>query len=332
MQVQCDDACFLVDPIPIDDFAPLARLCENSGQIKVLHSCSEDLEVFSGLLDVMPEPLFDTQVAAALLGSKLSQGYQDLVADVLDIEIPKGETRSDWLQRPLTASQCEYAALDVSHLLEVYHRQFAQLDELNRVEWVLEDCARLVDQQISRQDPDLYYVRIKQAWKLDRSQLLVLKTICAWRERRARAENRPRNWVVSDNALYAIARSGIQGRRELHEIAGMTPSQVRRVGEELLELVAEAARVPPALCPEPLPAPPRGKRSSRLAELRLLVEERAAELGMVPEMLVKKKQLEDLMVSGLSGEGFELPAELQGWREPVIGTELLARMEESVTR
>ena len=119
IQIATRDDCFLIDPVALSDLEPLAPLLQNPGILKVFHACSEDLEVFQHALGVIPAPLFDTQIAAAVLGVGFSMSYQALVEHWLGVSLPKDQTRSDWLARPLTAQQLHYAALDVIHLLEV---------------------------------------------------------------------------------------------------------------------------------------------------------------------------------------------------------------------
>ena len=130
---------WLVDPLKIEDPSPLADLFTNASVLKVLHSASEDLEVFQRWLGVLPQPLFDTQRAAALLNIGFGMGYRALVQEICDVDLPKGETRSDWLQRPLTESQCEYAGLDVTWLLPVWRELYEQSVRQDKLQWVLAD-------------------------------------------------------------------------------------------------------------------------------------------------------------------------------------------------
>src|SRR5690606_1721940 len=126
LQFGVGKVCYLIDPLAINDFEPLRELLLDEAVTKVLHSCSEDLEVFQRWLNVVPAPLFDTQIAAAFAGYGFSLGYAGLIKAVLNIEIPKEETRSDWLQRPLSVAQLKYAALDVAHMLIVYGKLLQQ--------------------------------------------------------------------------------------------------------------------------------------------------------------------------------------------------------------
>ena len=183
-------------PLAINDFSPFKALLVNPNVIKVLHSCSEDLDVFSRLLGVVPEPLFDTQIAAAYAGFGFSVGYANLLKAVLAIDIPKSETRSDWLQRPLSQSQLKYAAMDVAYLLVVYGKLLKELQSRQRLPWVQENCCELVANAKCAEAPEHYYCKVKQAWQLNRQELAILQVLCGWRERQARARDVPPQSVV----------------------------------------------------------------------------------------------------------------------------------------
>ena len=144
IQVGDGEQAVLIDPLAITDWAPLVALLEAPSVVKVLHACSEDLEVFSRLCGALPSPLFDTQLAAAFLGMDFSMGYSRLVSELLQIDLPKDETRSDWLQRPLSAAQVEYAARDAQHLAELYRIMAPRLEAAGLTDWLLADTAEQV--------------------------------------------------------------------------------------------------------------------------------------------------------------------------------------------
>ncbi|HCN44580.1 MAG TPA: ribonuclease D, partial [Pseudomonas sp.] len=201
IQVGDGQRAFLIDPLLINDWQPLAGLLEDQAVTKVLHACSEDLEVLARLTDSLPAPLFDTQLAAGYLNLGFSMGYSRLVQEVLGIELPKGETRSDWLQRPLSETQVSYAAEDAVHLAELYERLRPQLSD-DKNAWVLEDGAELVLQLRREIDPYELYRDAKLAWKLSRAQLAVLRELCAWRELEARERDVPRNRILREHAMW----------------------------------------------------------------------------------------------------------------------------------
>ena len=247
---------YLIDPLTIDNWQPLAALLENPAVVKVLHACSEDLEVLLRLTGSLPASLFDTQLAAAYLNLGFSMGYSRLVQEVLGIDLPKGETRSDWLQRPLSDTQISYAAEDAVHLAEVFVQLRPKLSD-DKYAWVLEDGAELVANLRREIDPYEVYRDAKLAWKLSRAQLAVLRELCAWREREARARDLPRNRIVREHSLWPLARTQPDNLGALAKIEDMHPRTVRQDGEFLLDLIKRSGSVspdqwPPAV-PEPLP-------------------------------------------------------------------------------
>ena len=313
---------YLIDPLVINQWQPLAQLLENPAVIKVVHACSEDLEVLLRLTGSLPAPLFDTQLAAAYLNLGFSMGYSRLVQEVLGIELPKGETRSDWLQRPLSDTQVSYAAEDAVHLAEVYERLHPQLSA-DKAAWVLEDGAELVAQLRREVDPQLVYRDAKLAWKLSRAQLAVLRELCAWREREARARNLPRNRIVREHALWPLAKTQPDNLQALAKIEDMHPRTVRQDGEFLLDLIKRAGSVPPEQWPAALPEPLPVEASAVLKQLRAVGQAEAERLNIAPEVMLRKKTLEALLKSGYPDGPYTLPDSLRGWRRELMGQALL---------
>jgi len=322
LQVSSGDGAYLIDPLRIGDWRPFAALLEAPSVVKVLHSCSEDLEVFLRLTGSLPAPLFDTQLAAGYLNLGFSMGYSRLVQALLDIELPKGETRSDWLQRPLSELQVRYAAEDVLHLVEVYHALMARLAP-QKVEWILADGAELVANLGREVAPEDAWRDAKLAWKLSRQQQAVLRALCAWREREARARNQPRNRVLREHSLWPLARTQPDNLVALARIEDMHPKTVRQDGETLLQLIREAAALPPEQWPEALPEPLPIEASALLKKLRAVGQREGERLDIVPELMLRKKTLEALLKSGYPTGPYQLPDSLRGWRRELMGQALL---------
>ena len=194
---------WLIDPLLIQDWS-LRRAARRRAGGEGAACLQRRPEVFLRLTGSLPVPLFDTQLAAAYLGMAHSMGYSKLVKEVLDIDLPKDETRSDWLQRPLTEMQMRYAADDVQHLAQVYLALDTRLSEEKRA-WLLEDGAELVANLCRESDPREAYREVKLGWRLRPQQLAVLRELCAWREEQARLRNRPRNHVLRERTLAAGA-------------------------------------------------------------------------------------------------------------------------------
>lgn len=322
VQVGDGERAFLIDPLLIRDWSAFAALLEDSAVLKVLHACSEDLEVFLRLTGALPQPLLDTQLAAGYLGIGYSMGYSRLVQAVLNIDLPKDETRSDWLQRPLTEMQVRYAAEDAQHLAELYAALAPRLTEPKR-SWVLEDGAELVANLRREIAPEELYREAKLAWKLSRAQLAVLRELCAWRELEARLRDQPRNRILREHSLWPLARFQPDNLVALARIDDMHPRTVRQDGNTLLKLIREAAETPPAEWPESLPEPLPPEAAPLLKKLRAVGHAEAERLGMAPELMLRKKHLEALLKSGFPNGPYSLPEGLRGWRRELMGQTLL---------
>lgn len=322
LQVSEGERAYLIDPLLISDWTPFAELLQDTAVIKVLHACSEDLEVFLRLTGSLPTPLFDTQLAAGYLNLGFSMGYSRLVQAVLNIELPKGETRSDWLQRPLSATQVSYAAEDVLHLAEVYAQLKAQLSA-EKYAWVLEDGAELVNNLRRETDPQQAYREAKLAWKLSRQQLAVLQALCAWREEQARVRNQPRNRIIREHSLWPLARTQPDNLVALARIEDMHPKTVRQDGEFILQLIKQAAAKPPAEWPEALPEPLPLEAATLLKKLRAIGQREGERLNIAPELMLRKKTLEALLKTGYPHGPYQLPESLRGWRRELMGLALL---------
>ncbi|MBF6623675.1 MAG: ribonuclease D [Pseudomonas stutzeri] len=328
LQVGDGRCAYLIDPLLISDWTDFSGLLEDESVVKVLHACSEDLEVFLRLTGSLPAPLFDTQLAAGYLNIGFSMGYSRLVQEVLNIELPKGETRSDWLQRPLSEMQIQYAAEDAQHLAELYQTLLPKLSEEKRA-WILEDGAEWVANQRRETDPAEVYREVKQAWRLKPRQLAVLRALAAWREQQARARNQPRNRVLREHSLWPLARTQPVDLVGLARIEDMHPRTVRQDGETLLELIRTAAATPEQDWPAPLPEPLPLEASALLKKLRAVGQREAIALNIAPELVLRKKVLESLLKTGYPDGPYQLPDSLRGWRRERLGQSLLDALEET---
>lgn len=327
----CDtERSYLIDPLAIADLEPLFAVLDNVNIVKILHSSSEDLELFYRMAETLPRPLFDTQIAAACAGFRYGVGYSSLVSELFGISLPKDQTRSNWLQRPLTPSQLRYAALDVEYLPEVHRQVSERLGRQGRSGWVEEDCDRLQNTDRFEIDPEDTYLRGKQAWRLAPRNLAVLRALCAWREREARRRDLPRNFVIRDNALMEIAQRIPSQVDELQGIEGLHPKEIRRSGESLIDIARSAFALPEDQLPAPLPDPQSlREHAGLLSRLKNAVQTKAAELEVAPELLAQNRILESLVRRAKLDGAPSLPPELEGWRKHVIGEELLSIVRQS---
>ncbi len=326
IQVGDGRACYLIDPLAIKDFAPFATLMSDERVTKILHSSSEDLEVFRFLLGVIPSPLFDTQVAAAFAGFGFSIGYAGLVNATLSIELSKGETRSDWMQRPLSQSQLHYAALDVAYMPVIYGKLVQILRDHGRLTWVQDDCADLVRQAKVGSDGSDHWTKVKSAWKLSRQELAILKQLSDWREQEARDRDIPRNRIMKDATLFELAQRKPERTHQLSRFEGMPPRTQRTDGETILEIIEIARASDESLFPTSLPAPLVPAQNAYMKVFKHRMREIAETLDLPPEVLVRKKEYEAFVRSGMAGK-WELPQRLLGWRKQVVGEALLSEAE-----
>jgi len=268
IQISDGTDCWLIDPLPIDDWTALAELMVNTQITKVFHATSEDLEVLNQTLGCIPKPLFDSQVAAALTGYGFSRGYSALVKALLSVELDKHETRSDWTKRPLTEAQLGYAAEDVYYLAAIYPMLQRQLQELDRADWLAEDMNAMVNKASVVADNESYYLKVKSAWRLNPQGLALLKELCAWREVEARQKDKPRNRVVSDKVLIEVANHRPVNRSALSQLDEMHPRIMRVYGDKLLSMVAQNAELSTAEYPKSLPQPLPREAGGALKKLK----------------------------------------------------------------
>lgn len=323
LQIGDGKGCYLIDPLAIGDWQPLRELLLDEQVTKVLHACSEDLEVFQRWLDLVPAPVFDTQIGAAFANLGFGLGYASLVKALLGIDIPKDVTRSDWLQRPLSQSQLQYAALDVAHMLVVYGTLLQRLKANGRLGWVKSDCADMVAQARQPDDFSEAYHKVPFAWKLQPQELAVLQQLCIWRETQARLRDIPRNRLIKEPSLWDIARKKPRSPQQLQQIADIPQRTLKNDTESLLAITHQQLASDASSWPARLDPPLAQAEGPLLKALKQRVRERAEELQIPAEVLIRKKEYEQLVRSGLHGQPYQLPKRLLGWRHPVIGEALL---------
>lgn len=220
VQVATPDECVVIDVIAIDNLAPLAILMRDEGTVKVLHACSQDMEVLNYTLGALPAPIFDTQVAAAFLGERMQTSYNGMVHAFCGVTLPKSESLTDWSRRPLTPEQIEYALDDVRYLIKAYDVIMERLDKSGRASWVLDEIKPLTDRSHYVVDRRVAFKRVKRVNSLTRRQLAVARELAAWREARAEYSNIPRKWLMSDEVLIALSKRPPHDAASLRRVRG----------------------------------------------------------------------------------------------------------------
>ena len=312
-QLNDGDESYLIDPLLIDDWTPFNNLLANPEIPCILHSCSEDLELFQCFLGQLPATLLDTQVGAALAGLDAGLSYQNMVMELLGVHVPKGETRSDWLQRPLSDSQKDYAALDVIYLPVIYQKLCEKLEALGRMDWWRQEGSSTLAAAQSKSF-DQYYLRVKSGWKLDPEGQAILQNLCAWREQAARDKNTPRGWLVKDPVLFEVARRKVQELDGFNGIPDISPNFVRKHGEVLISIVQHTMGNK-SDWPSPLPRPLAAEAKSQMKAARAALNSCGQRLDIDPQLIANKKELE--LITRAAGQE-TAPKLWSGWRETEV--------------
>lgn len=318
LQLGCRGRHALVDPLAfsIDD-ALQPKLGGGDG-VTVMHSAGEDLETLAPLLPDGPRVLFDTQIAAAFAGMGPGLSYRALVAELCGVELDKGETRSDWMQRPLTASQHSYAALDVVYLESIHDQLAERLRQRGRSDWFAEDCVRL-KQRASHRDGDPQPQRALRGaadWPIARQALL--RRILLWRERSARTLDRPRPWLADDALAMSLAQQPPASLAELEQRGRGQRALRSAQRSELFALLREPVEADEIAATLAIPAHPQGAAKQALGAMKTLVDQCATELDLPAGLLCPRKVLEEYVVTAT------WPDFLRGWRSDVLHERLPA--------
>ena len=311
-QVTAGDTIWCVDPL--SGHTQDAFWKEMLSHDWVLHSGRQDIEVIYQLAHAMPASIFDTQVAAGLLGMPAQMGYAGLVKELFDVEIHKMHTRANWSKRPLRDEYLEYAAEDVEYLLPACEELTRQLDSKGRLAWAQEDSRWLLDPDLYTNDNGQTIDRLKGARNFRGRKRAAARRLADWREKEAIKRDRPRQWILRDNVLLDIAWNLPRSEADLGNIQGVPGKLVNRVGHRLLEAVAQSASDTEAYDP---PRPPNEEQKALLKEMQSRVAACAESLGIAAETLASKRELSAIIIAGNRKSRV-----FNGWRAELIGEEL----------
>ena len=310
----------LVDPLAITDFSPFVALLSNPKVLKILHSCSEDLLVFLQEFDQLPRPMIDTQIMARFIGLGTSAGLAKLAQQYLNVEIDKGATRTNWIKRPLSDIQLQYAAGDVWYLLPLYHILEKELAKTPWEQAVRDDCelALAKTHKLQERDSEKAYLDIPNAWKLNPFELSRLRILAQWRQNVAIERDLALSYIVKSDNLWKVAKNNPRNTSEMLEM-GLTENEVRVRGKKILQLLAQARRVSPNDYPKPIERiseDPRYKKTIRLLQEKV---NSLTPAGLTPEILASKRTLDELIkwVWKYDCSQDKLPELLIGWRKPI---------------
>ena len=321
IQIAANDRIACIDPLVLDDLAPLWDRLAQPETLVLLHAGRQDLEVIYQACGKIPAPVFDTQIAAALCGYGDQTGYAALVREVLDIELDKSMTRADWSRRPLSKEALEYAADDVRHLHVIYEHLLDRLKALGREDWLAPELESLTEPSQYAPDPAHAWRRIRAAAKLKPKEVVILRALAEWREREAMRVDRPRQWLLKDDVLIFIAQRPPRNIAELIAVRGVEEGFASRHGEKLLELIETARNEPP---PEDLPTMRDRLTPAEEAQADLLMaalKAMAADNGLAPASIANRKEIERLV------RGDRELDVLRGWRRAAAGLKLVDILE-----
>jgi ribonuclease D len=318
IQIAGDGHIACIDPLAFDVKPQLSELLFNHSITKVFHSCLQDLEVLQLTLGEKPCPLFDTQVATALMNDDHQISYARLVEKELGIQLPKSETRTNWLKRPLTGAQLEYAADDVRYLLSLYRQQLGELDALGRSQWMREECERLCSTTLNNpNDLSSCWTRVKGKERLRGIELAVLQDVAIWREQQSIAKDRTRRRVLPDDHVVQIAVKQPKNTSELIRIGHISKlfdmSELESLSETIISACGKAESEWPSLKRRQLTQ----DQSAALSAVLDALAKKAAGLGISQGMLCNRKDAEKLV---LGKRDLQV---LRGWRLDCIGHKLL---------
>jgi ribonuclease D len=317
IQVATADYIACIDPLAIDNLDPLLDLIYTPQIVVVFHAARQDLELFYALRGSLPPNVFDTQIAATVLGYGDQIVYGNLVKQCINVELDKAHSRTDWSKRPLDAGQIEYAADDVRYLRDVYHILLKELKDKNRLHWLDDDFESLTNIDTYEPDPVTIWKKIKGAGRLKGVQLAILQKLAEWREARAIKSNRPRRWILKDDVMLDLAKLAPESTQKMGVIRGLEAGTIERHGKTLIEHIAKAKAIPKEDWPTvKKPLFLTTQQDATVDAMMALLRKFCDEQAIAPAAVASRKDIERV-VSGDASVNL-----LHGWRNEIVGHHL----------
>ena len=319
LQIATPEVVACIDPLALESIDPVLDVIYKPDIIKILHAASQDLEIFYWLRREVPTNLFDTQIAAPLLGYQEQIGYGNLVGEVLGVSLSKSHSRADWTRRPLPKQQVQYAADDVIYLARMYPIMRDKLKQLDRLQWLDGEWQNLTNPDLYEKPADEVWKRLRGIDKLKGGRLSVAQHLAQWRELTARERNLPRNWLLKDDVLTDLSKQMPLTTAELKHIRGLSDGMVKSHGNSIVKTINQGKDKPPI-------PPDDSKRKVKLSPdqdaaldlLTAVAKIHARGLEINPTILAPRKSIEDLI------KGNNDTAVMRGWRGQLIGPALQA--------
>ncbi len=323
LQIATESEVAIIDPFKIGSLTALAPLFEDEAIVKVFHACRQDIEILYHEVGALPHPLFDTQVAAALLGHPKQVGYGALVHSVCGVTLRKADSYTDWSVRPLSDSQIDYAADDVIYLAQMYGPLVEKLEKTGRLSWLNGDFEALVDPNRFEIDPRKRFRRLKRGSQLTRKQLSAARELTAWREECAEKRNVPRKWVLTDEQIVEICKRESRTIDDLFLVRGVREKLSTRDAREVVALLCKGMDLPE----EEWPEGSHCDRNERNVDIEVdlmaaLLRLRAHQAGVAPQAIASSSDLAAFARS--YRDDHEL---LHGWKYELVGKELVSLLK-----
>jgi len=312
IQIATKKKIFIIDPIDARNLDKLWKTLSHSTWI--LHAARQDIEVVYQSSRKMPNKIFDTQIAAGILGFTPQIGYSTLVEELFGVMLQKSQTRANWTKRPMSRSMINYAAEDVEYLMPIYEVLRKKLEDSNRLDWAWEDSAGLLESSLYEPNPNAAIEKIKAAKYLTGKTRSAAVALATWREQYSREKNRPKQWILKDSVLMEIAASNPAHPIDLSKIPGAPSSFSKHLSGDILEIIKKSQHKKNNYTP---PARHTEEQKMILKEMSKRVEQKALNLKIYPEILCSKKEL---LAIGLGENNSRV---FNGWRKKIIGEELL---------
>lgn len=319
LQLGIGEDQYCVDVLAIKDLSLLKALFADEHVLKLLHAARQDMEVIYQTLEVLPKPIFDTQLAAAFCGSDMQIGYGGLVQEALGVELPKSQSRTDWTRRPLTDKQIEYAGDDVAYLERLYKIALDDLTKANKLDWYAAEIDTYYEVDKYQVDPALAYKRLSGGG-LRIKQQYILKALAQWREATAQKRNIPRTWVLRDDKLYDLATRAPKTQDQVIEMGIFGPKSVGYLAPKVIELIKSVHVGDERIWHK---VDPLSKNEKQICSAMMKQVASYAEQHKVAQALLgTRKDIEHLYRHRSSKKL------LKGWREPLIGRPLIEFVRE----
>jgi ribonuclease D len=293
VQVATDEVVACIDPLALPSLKPLLEVLLEPQTVKVLHAARQDLEIFYNLAGKVPAPVFDTQVVARFLGLPDQAGYGAVVQTLLGVTLDKSLARTDWMRRPLPSAALEYAADDVRHLRNLYKKLQSELASRGRISWAEPELKALSDEKLYKPDPENAWQRIRGIQRMKPKPAALMRGLAAWRERTAIAENRPRQWILKDEALMDLAKQQPADLAGVAGVRGVGDGLAKRHGTELLKILGESANAPTER--ERAPTALSTRQDALVDALYAVLRLKAAAGDVSPASLANRAELERLV-------------------------------------